>query len=147
MQINCETIFFKDKCARGVFITSLGFQHRDVLSQLLPSSSFCLSSAGHSLPVNTPLSEFWSCAQAHCSPLGMQACPGCRCSMPLPSSCLSCILADAVFRASPEGPLPSQKVLGGGCQGLGSMKGKKSWRAKCLEIHSVKHAKENQLLS
>lgn len=57
---------------------------------------------------------------------GTSPCPGCQCSMPLPSSCPSSILADAVFRASPEGRWPSREILGGGCQGLGGMKGKKT---------------------
>lgn len=66
--LHFETSFFKDKCARGVFIASLGFQHWGVLSQFLPPFSFCLSSAGHSLPINTPFSGFRSCAQADRSP-------------------------------------------------------------------------------
>lgn len=44
VQMNLEAIFFffKDRCTRVVFITSLHIQYQDVLSQVLSSLSFCL---------------------------------------------------------------------------------------------------------
>lgn len=134
MQTNFETNFFLKTSTPGVCSWLLWVSSTEMY---LLSSRLLYYSASplQSLPtcVHTPLSEFWSCAQAHRSSLGTQACPpcpGCRCSAPLPSSCPSCILADAVFPASPEGPLSPQEILGGGCQGLGCMKGKKTLETK-----------------
>lgn len=129
-------MFLKPNAPKGVFIAS-GFPALRHLLQLFPSLSICLSSTGHS-PLNSLLSEFQSCAQAHCSSWGHEnvSMARLRCSMPAPCSCRCCASLEVLWiSADPQGY----------CPGLGGIKGKKLWRAKGQSQY--KHTKENRFFS
>lgn len=137
MQTNFETNFFLKTSTPGVCSWLLWVSSTEMY--LLSSHPLYHSASPlQSLPtcVHTPLSEFRSCAQAHRSPLGTQACPlvqaaGAPCLSPPAAPRASWLMQSSLLLLRVLCHL--RRSLVGAVRGWGVWKEKKPRRAKCLE--------------